>query len=150
MALVFAHPGWLTAVTLAGAVLAIEHSLANRISPTELRTSLLVGLAIGLPTILYTKLMVRRHMDFYCQYCFHVGDWASRAEFWRQNWKNLSANVPISLAILATWFAARQLRLHWLPMLGMMLILCLALYPEQQEVYVRIRQKIQASPRDER
>ena len=142
MALFFAHPGWLIAVAAAGAVLAIEHGLGYKVSATELRTSLLIGLAIGMPAVLITKRMVRQHMEFYCEYCLHVGDWASRAEFWRQNWKNLSANLPISLAIAATYIAARQLRLHWLPMLGMMLILCLLLYPEQEEVYRRIRAKV--------
>ena len=141
MALFFAHPGWLIAVAAAGAVLAIEHGLGYKVSPTELRTSLLIGLAIGMPAVLLTKLMVRRHMEFYCEYCFHVGDLASRAEFWKQNWKNLSANIPISAAILATYLAARYLRVHWLPMLGMMLVLCLLLYPEQEEVHRRIRAK---------
>lgn len=142
MALFFAHPGWLIAVAGAGAVLAIEHGLGYKVSATELRTSLTIAVLIGMPAILITKRMVRRHMDFYCEYSFHVGDWASRAEFWKQNWKNLSANIPISLAILATYLAAKYLRVQWLPMLGMMLILCLLLYPEQEEVYRRIRAKV--------
>ena len=142
MALFFAHPGWLIAVAGAGAILAIEHGLANKLSATELRTSLTIAVLIGMPAVLITKRMVRLHMDFYSEYCFQIGDRAAQVEFWKQNWKNLSANLPLTVAITATGFAAKYLRVHWLPMLGMMLILCLLLYPEQEEVYRRIRQKI--------
>ena len=94
-----------------------------------------------MPAVLLTKRMVRRHMDFYCEYCFQLGDRAAQTEFWKKNWRNLSANLP--LAILATWLAANYLRVHWLPMLGMMLVLCLLLYPEQEEVYSKIKGELE-------
>ncbi len=140
-ALFFAHPFWLPAVALAGAMLAVEYAVASKAGPHAMRVSAVMALVIGLPAVLYTKYLVRRNMSFYWEYTFVIADRAAQLEFWRRNWKNLYANVPLSLAVVATWFASRELRVEWAPMLGLMLILWVLLYPEQEEIHRRIKEK---------
>lgn len=122
--------------------MAVEYALASRATSREMRISMMTAVVIGLPAILYTKHLVRQHIAFYTEYSFQVGDRTVYMEFWRRNWKNLSANLPLTLAVAATWLASRYFRVHWAPMLGMMLILCVLLYPEQEEIHRRIKTKI--------
>jgi hypothetical protein len=140
-ALFFAHPFWLLAVALAGALLAVEYAVASKAGPRAMRVSAVMALVIGLPSVLYTKYLVRRSIAFYSEYSFIIAERAAQLEFWRKNWRNLYANVPLTLAIITTWFASRELQVEWAPMLGMMLILYVLLYPEQEEIHRRIKER---------
>jgi hypothetical protein len=144
MALWFTHPYWLVTVSASGALMAIEYALLDKVAGREMRVSMMFALFIGLPTILYTKQLVRKHMEFYAEYSFVIGDQGVYRAFWRKNWKNLYANLPITAAVAATWVLSRLLHVNWAPMLGLMLILCILLYPEQEEIHRRIRERIRS------
>lgn len=142
LAAFLSHPYWLLVVSLAGACMAMEYAIMYKANGREMRISMMTAIAIGLPAILYTKHLAKQHISFYAEYSFQIGDRAVYLEFWRRNWKNLSANLPLTLAVVATWMASHYLSVQWAPMVGMMLILCVLLYPEQEEIHNRIKAKI--------
>ncbi|MCX6376875.1 MAG: hypothetical protein NTU88_12740 [Armatimonadetes bacterium] len=142
MALLFAHPHWIAAGAIAGACLAIEYGLDARMSAAQMRLSILAALAIGLPAVVWTKRLMRRHIEFYAEYSLQLGGRAAQIAFWRSNWKYLLISMPLVLALCAVIGVCERFGIPCVPALGMVLILCVLLYPEQEEVYRRIRAKI--------
>ena len=128
-----ARPEPLIAISIAGAILAVVFAIllvAN--GEKGVMESMLVGLAIGLPAILYAKWGMGKHVDFYAQF-FTMSlrerlTWPVQKKNWLYGWPMILA-WPL-LTIAWRWLGISVV-CSWMIVVALQALV----YPEQKAIY---------------
>lgn len=127
----------ITAVILV--VTGIVTAFIQQGSPTDIRRSVLLGLEIGLPCILYGKLIYRKDIGFYA--AVYAKGW-SRMTHSEQMHHYLRAAPMIFAVILAYGLLTQGHRIFVGPYLIVVGLLHLLLYPEQKAIWLAAKAKM--------
>ena len=139
LALFFSHPRWLAVVAAIGWALAAGCSVQARLTGHQLRMSLIIGLGVGLPMFYLTKRLIRANLESYADFSLGI---ALNTRSWKAHRTSILAAIPMLLAFGITALIAHLLRMRYVPILGMLMMLSLIAYPEQEEVYRMIKERM--------
>ena len=142
LALFWAHPRWIIVIAVLGALIAIASGREAKLSPAQVWLSVFVSLAVGLPAVLLTKRLIKRDIQSYAEFSLGITSRSVGLRAWKAHWKSIIAVLPMILAMGVSAVLARYLGLPYLPILGMLIILSLLGYPEQEEVYRAMKAKL--------
>ncbi len=142
LALFWANPRWIIAISVLGALIAIASGREAKLSPAQVWLSVFVSLAVGLPAVLLTKRLIKRDIQSYAEFSLGITLRSVGFRTWKAHWKSIIAVLPVILAMGVSAVLARYLALPYLPILGMLIILSLLGYPEQEEVYRAMKAKL--------
>lgn len=128
-----ARPELLVAASITGLILTVVLSVVFVVGGERgVLQSLLIGLGVGLPSVLYVKWGMSRHVEFYARFLtLPLSErltWPIQKKNWLYQWPSFLA-IPLVACIAA--------RLDVIPVPGFMIVLALTilLYPEQKAVY---------------
>ena len=122
------HPSWTLISIVAGAV-GLLVSLVRGYPPRELGISLLCGLCMGLPIVLFEKWLLRRYKD--SQVACAILPPAERHYQWTRLW-----SLPLAVVFLyGMQFMRYNLHVPRLPGASLVFILLILAYPEQKAIY---------------
>lgn len=141
LALVFSHPGWLIIVAAIGWALAAGYAIQARFTGHQLRLSLIIGLGVGLPMFYLTKRLIRANLESYADFSLGI---ALNTRSWKAHRSSILAAIPMLLAFGITALIAHLLHMRYVPILGMLMMLSLVAYPEQEEVYLMIKERMKS------
>ena len=134
---------WLVGVAAIGWVLAVGYSVQAKLTGHELRMSLIISLGVGLPMFYLTKRLIRANLDSYADFSLGI---ALNTRSWKAHRTSIMAALPMLAAFGITALLAHWLRMRYVPILGMLMMLSLIAYPEQEEVYEAIKRKMVDPP----
>lgn len=140
LALFFSHPLWLVVVAAIGWVLAAGYAVQAKFTGHQLRMSLVVGLGVGLPMFYLTKRLIRGNLESYADFSLGI---ALNTRSWKAHRISILAAVPMLLGFGITALIAHWLHMGYVPVLGMLMMLSLIAYPEQEEVYQAIKERME-------
>lgn len=140
LALIFSHPMWLVAVAAIGWVLAAGYAIQARFTGDQLRMSLIISLGVGLPMFYLTKRLIRANLESYADFSLGI---ALNTRSWKAHRTSIMAALPMLAAFGITALLAHWLHMRYVPILGMLMILSLIAYPEQEEVYEEIKRRME-------
>ena len=130
---------WLVVVAAIGWALAAGCSVQARLTGHQLRMSLIIGLGVGLPMFYLTKRMIAKNIESYADFSLGI---ALNTRSWKAHRISILAAIPMLLAFGITALIAHLLHMRYVPILGMLMMLSLIAYPEQEEVYETIKDKL--------
>jgi hypothetical protein len=142
IALFFSRPGWLMVTAVLGTLIAAAYSQEARLTRYQAVMSAFISLGTGVPALVCTKRLIRRNIDDYAEFSMGFASGEERRKSWRKHRKSAMAVTPIPLAIGVSALIARYFHLPYMPILGMMVILSILGYPEQEEVYYAMQDKL--------
>ena len=126
---------WLVVVAGIGWVLAAGYAAQAKFTGHQLRMSLVISLGVGLPMFYLTKRLIRANLESYADFSLGI---ALKTRSWKSHRISILAAVPMLLAFGITAVISRWLHMRYVPMLGMLMMLSLITYPEQEEVHQRL------------
>ena len=135
LALIFSHPMWLVVVAAIGWILAAGYAIQAKFTGHQLRLALVISLGVGLPMFYLTKRLIRANLESYADFSLGI---ALNTRSWKAHRISILAAVPMLLAFGITAAIAHVLRIRYVPILGMLMMLSLIAYPEQEEVHQRL------------
>lgn len=130
------HPMAVLVAALIG-IAGVAASRGDVHSARELHVSLLVGFAVGLPTILIEKWVLRKYRDFSAE--LFTTPFAERPAWGK---KNLLCSLPILMGVCANIVISSCFRLSLQLGLDVMCILCILLYPEQKAIWLAAKARV--------
>lgn len=140
VALIFSHPGWLIIVAAIGWILAAGYAIQAKFTGHQLRLCLVISVGVGLPMFYLTKRLIRSNMESYADFSLGI---ALNTRSWKAHRSSILAAIPMLLAFAITGVIAHWLRMRYMPILGMLMMLSLITYPEQEEVYLAIKARLE-------
>lgn len=139
---ILAHPAALLIAAAIG-IAGVVYSLRDICSPKELHTAVLAGLAVGLPTIVIEKWVLRRYRGFYAEYW--TTPYAER-QSWRLKKTDLLCNLPVYLGILGIIALVGYLgipeSLGVSVSLSIFVVLFVLLYPEHRAIWLAAKARV--------
>jgi hypothetical protein len=139
LALLFSHPMWLVAVAAIGWVLAVGYAIQAKFTGHQLRMSLIIGIGVGLPMFYLTKRLIRANVESYADFSLGI---ALNTRSWKAHRTSILAAIPMLLAFGITALIAHLLHMRYVPILGMLMMLSLIAYPEQEDVHNRMKSMV--------
>jgi len=130
---------WLVVVAAIGWVLAAGYAIQYKYTGHQLRVSLIIGLGVGLPMFYLSKRLIRANLESYADFSLGI---ALNTRSWKAHRSSILAAVPMLLAFALTAMIAHWTHMRYVPILGMLMMLSLIAYPEQEEVYRMIKERM--------
>ena len=124
-----------------GWALAAGYAIQARFTGHQLRLSLIIGLGVGLPMFYLTKRLIRANLESYADFSLGI---ALNTRSWKAHRSSILAAIPMLLAFGITALIAHLLHMRYVPILGMLMMLSLVAYPEQEEVYLMIKERMKS------
>lgn len=135
---------WLVVVAAIGWALAAGYAIQAKFTGHQLRMSLIISLGVGLPMFYLTKRLIRSNLESYADFSLGI---ALNTRSWKAHRSSILAAIPMLLAFGITGILAYWLRMRYMPVLGMLMMLSLTTYPEQEEVYLAIKARLEEEGR---
>lgn len=125
-----------------GAFISAFFARLERLTAGQMRASLLIAVGIGLPLFLLTKHMMSKDIESYADFSLGIGGQRKGRTF-RAHAKSIMAAIPMLASMALTGVCAQQLGLPYMPILGMLIVLSLVCYPEQDQVYRTMKARLE-------